>query len=277
MKKQNNWRIYAVLGLFFLFGAAIISRLFFLQIMERKLFQAQALGQQTGIFDVKGERGQIFCQNNNGGTKPLAINRDNWTLTASLADVQDKDTFAEKLSKITDLKKEEILSKLDGQDAYVTLAKDVSNEQLDKIKALNLAGLYWQNNPSRFYPQGNFLSQTLGFLGGEGAGQYGIEGYYDNELQGKSGIVEQKSGLASILSSDSQVSLDGSNLYLTVDYNIQFQAEALLKKAQQKLSMEAGQIIVLKPDSGKILALAKKTWEFSKMAQYRSFLSPAQL
>jgi cell division protein FtsI/penicillin-binding protein 2 len=116
--------------------------------------------------------------------------------------------------------------------------------------------LSWQNEPDRFYPQGQMASQTLGFLGGSGSGQYGVEGYYDDILKGKTGIQEEKSGLDSTFSNNSQISLNGSDIYLTIDYNIQFQAEELLKQEQKKDDIDSGQIIVLKPDTGKILALA---------------------
>ena len=262
MKKFSNWRIYFILFLAFIFGAAIISRLFFLQIIEHKLFEAQALGQQVDLNDVIGLRGQIFCKSyqtgdkNSGEVKSLAINKDSWIISANPNDVLDKPAFAEALSQIIGQTKDEIISKLDSQDSYIIIQKDLITADLDKIKALNLKGLSWQNEPQRFYPQGKMASQTLGFLGGLGSGQYGIEGYYDDVLKGKSGIQEERSGLDFIFSNNDQASLDGSDVYLTIDYNIQFQAEELLRQEQKKDDIDSGQIIVLEPDSGRILALA---------------------
>lgn len=264
MKKPINWRINIVLILIFIFGAAIISRLFFLQVLERKLFQAQALGQQSSFNNVTGARGQIFCASSQetkgsqglGEVKSLAINEDSWLLSVNPNDISDKTAFADILSKNINQTKDQILSELNSENSYVVIEKDLSPDDLNKIKALNLKGLSWQNEPKRFYPQGEMASQALGFLGGQGTGQYGVEGYYDDILQGKTGIEEEKVGLGSIFSNDNQVSLDGSDLYLTIDYNIQFEAEALLKKEQEKDDIESGQIIVMKPDTGKILALA---------------------
>jgi cell division protein FtsI/penicillin-binding protein 2 len=264
MKRQANWRINIVLVIFFILGAAIFSRLFFLQILERKLLQAQALGQQTDFSNVIGSRGKIFCENSqetkgaqgSGEIRDLAMNRDSWTISVTPENILNKENFAELLSKNINLTKDQILLQLDSKNPYIVLARDLSSDNLSKIKALNLKGLSWQNEPKRFYPQGQLASQVLGFLGGEGKGQYGAEGYYDDILQGKSGVVEQKSGLDSIFSDLNPISLDGSDIYLTIDYNIQFQAEALLKKAKEKLDIESGEIIVLKPDSGKIIALA---------------------
>ncbi|MFH1967878.1 MAG: penicillin-binding protein 2 [bacterium] len=263
MKKFGNWRLNLILGFIILFGAAIISRLFFLQVLEHKHYQAQALGQQMGFSKVTGSRGQIFSaisqqtqgREGSGEVKSLAINRDSWTVYVNPEEVVDKSDLAERLNEVIDMTMEEVLSKINSEDSYIVIKKDLTSDKLNKIKTLDVAGLSWQNEPDRFYPQGEFLSQTLGFLGGEGAGQYGIEGYYDNILQGKSGIKEERKGLGSIFGND-EISLDGSDIYLTIDYNIQFQAESLLKKAKENLDIEAGQIIVVKPDSGKILALA---------------------
>ena len=100
-------------------------------------------------------------------------------------------------------------------------------------------------------------AQTLGFLGGQEIGQYGIEGYYEDNLQGKSGVKEQGGGIGAMFNNDSgPVSLDGSDLYLTIDYNIQFEAEELLKQEKVKDDIDSGQILVMQPSTGKILALA---------------------
>lgn len=260
MNRLKNWRANTVLFLIILIGAVIISRLFFLQIIERKHFQAQALGQQTGFLNITGDRGQIFCKNNQenkdwGEIKNLATNKDSWTVSAILKDIPDKEIFAETLSSYIDMTKEEILSVLSLQENYAVIKRKLSSDQISKIKQINLGGLVWDNNPERYYPQEEFLAHVLGFLGGSGTGQYGVEGHYEDILKGKFGIKEEKKGLESIFS-ENNISLDGSDVYLTIDYNIQLEAESLLKKAKDKLDMDSGQIIVLQPTTGKILALA---------------------
>ncbi|MEK7124194.1 MAG: penicillin-binding transpeptidase domain-containing protein, partial [Patescibacteria group bacterium] len=93
-------------------------------------------------------------------------------------------------------------------------------------------------------------------LGGrDNKGQYGLEGYYDGILQGKEGIAKDQKGLG-LIGADSPENLNGSDLYLTIDYNIQFQAEQLLLEEQKKDDIDSGQIIVIKPDTGRILAMA---------------------
>lgn len=263
MKNTKSWRIILVFLFILFIGAGIIARLFFLQVLNHKRYESEALGQQAAFSNVVGSRGQIFCKNSqetkgassSGEVKSLAINKDEWAITANPSSITDKQNFAKILSEHTGQTEEEIFSQINNDSSYAIIKKDLSSDQLDKIKALDLDGLYWHNEASRFYPQEEMAAQALGFLGGEGAGQYGIEGFYEDILKGKTGIREDKRGLDSIFS-DNNLSLDGSDIYLTIDYNIQFQAESLLKKAKENLDIDAGQIIVMKPDTGRILALA---------------------
>lgn len=245
-------------------GAAIVSRLFFLQVINHKYYQAQALGQLVGFQDVKGSRGEIFIESSqeskgsvgSGDIKSLAINKDRWTIIATLKEIEDKEYFSEILSKNINEPYDLVFSKIEGENPYAVIKKGLSSEELDKLKILNLNGLYWSNDQARYYPQENLAAHTVGFLGGDGSGQYGLEGYYEDILKGKSGIKEEKKGLDLIFSNQEENSLDGSDLYLTIDHNIQFEAESLLKKAKEELDIQTGQIIVVKPDSGRVIALA---------------------
>lgn len=245
-------------------GAAIFSRLFFLQVSEYKYYQAQALGQRAGFQDINGRRGEIFFENSQESKgaegqdeiKSLAINKDSWTITAAVKEIEDKKYFAEILSKNINEPHENIILALEGGNQYSVLKKRMSSDELENIKALNLKGLYWADEPERYYPQEELASHVAGFFGGDNIGQYGLEGYYEDALKGKPGIREEKRGLDLIFSSGDENFLDGSDIYLTIDYNIQLEAESLLKKAKEELEIKSGQIIVMKPDSGRILAMA---------------------
>ncbi len=261
---MKNWRLNFILIVIFIFGAAVISRLFYLQILNRKFYQAQALGQQAGFREVYGSRGQIFfvnSQENKGAagteeTKSLAINKDFFVVSAMPKEIENKDTFAKILAENIGEAKEAVVSKLEGQNSYTVIKRGLAQEDADKIKNLNLKGLYWERIPARYYPQENLAAHVVGFLGGDGVGQYGLEGYYDQNLKGKSGIKEEKRGLDLVFSPDIPDSLDGADLYLTIDHNIQFEAESLLKEVKKNLNIASGQIIVIKPDTGRVLAMA---------------------
>ncbi len=249
--------------LFFILAATIVGRLFYIQVFNHKLYQAQALGQQSQFQEIKGLRGEIFFENSkesqgeqsSGQSESLAINEDKWLIYAVPKEIKDKNNFATVLAKSQKIPKETILSKMEKSDSYAVIEKDLSAKELEEIKKLNLKGLYWENHSARYYPQAGLASQAIGFVGGDETGQYGIEGYYDDILKGKEGIKEEKRGL-DLINSENYDDLNGSNIFLTLDYNIQFQAESLLNQAHLDFSIESGQIIVLKPDTGKILALA---------------------
>lgn len=250
----------------FILAAIIIGRLFYLQVLSHKFYQSQALGQQLRFREVKGSRGEVFFENSkeslgrygSGQLKGLAINEDNWQVYAILNQVKEKNSIAKALSGVIGESKESIDLKLEKSDSYAIIKKNLSPEEIEAVKKLKLEGLYLENIPGRYYPQKGFASQLIGFMGGNGQGQYGIEGYYNDILEGKEGIKEEKRGLGLIDPEAFENSdyLNGSDIFLTVDYNIQFQAESLLQQAYKDLSIESGQIIVLKPDSGRILALA---------------------
>ncbi len=260
---MKDWKSKFFLSLIFIAALIIIGRLFYLQILNHKFYQAQDLGQKTGFAEIQGTRGEIFFENskdsdgNNGSgeIKSLAINKDKWLISAIPKNIKDKNNFSLELSKSIDATKESILSKLEKSDSYTIIKKDLSDQEVTAVKSLTLDGLTLENSPGRYYPQGQMASQVVGFLGGDLNGQYGLEGYYDDILKGKSGIKEEKKGL-DLIDSEPLADLDGSDLYLTVDYNIQFQAESLLQEARKSIDIDSGQIIVLKPDSGRILALA---------------------
>ena len=117
---------------------------------------------------------------------------------------------------------------------------------------LNIKGIYLAQKSTRYYPQQSLAAQLVGFLGGEGTGQYGLEEYYDDLLQGERLVYEGK------IFSDftaSEKESRGSDIVLTIDYNIQFEAEKLLEAYKGKLHFEGGEIIVLEPSTGRVLAL----------------------
>ncbi len=261
---MKNWRVYLIISVGVLLAASIIVRLFYLQIINGKFYQSQALGQQIGFKEIQGSRGEVFFLNSkesrgaqsSGDIKSVAINKERWTLAALPPKITDKPAVAELLAGPLDDSAKNILAAIDTTATYVVLHKDLSTDEAAVIKKMKLEGLSFESVSARYYPQEGLAAQVIGFLGGNDTGQYGIEGYYQDILKGKSGIKEEKRGLDLIDADTTQQYLDGSDLYLTIDYNIQFQAESLLKEAAKNIAIDSGQIIVVKPDSGRILALA---------------------
>lgn len=251
---MRNWRINLIFVILVIFAAAIISRLFYLQIINHKFYQAQALGQQTVFEEVEGARGEVFFKDN---AKSLAVNNDKCLVYVVPQEIEDKKETADVLSEIIKDPSSQILSKIEEGDSYTIIKNKLTDQELNEIKNLKLKGVYLDRLPGRYYPQEGIAGSVIGFLGGDGTGQYGIEGYYEEILKGEKSFKEEPRTL--ILFNPQKLeltNLDGSDLYLTIDYNIQFEAESLLKEAKEKFSIDSGQIMVLEPDTGKVIAMA---------------------
>ena len=240
---MKKWRINLIFILIILFGAAIISRLTYYQIVKQELYRALAQGQQRDFQLIKGERGKIFF---NGG-EILATNIKGKYVFVCPDEIEEKEKTAIKLSQIFNLEEELILEKIERNSLFEKIKSNLTKEEEQTLEEINLLGVYLGEAVFRQYPQETMASQVIGFFGGEEKGQYGIEGYYDDFLQGKERIFS---------SENSQGSDEGADIFLTIDYNVQFMAEKLLAKAEENLNIEAGQIIVLDPNTGKVLALA---------------------
>lgn len=252
---MRNWRIYLILGLLILFGAGIIIRLFDLQILKHKFYQAQALGQQTVFEEVEGARGRIFSKD---AQKSLAVNSDSWTLYVNPQEIDNKEEVASALSEIIKTSNSQVLTKIEKENSsYAVVKNKLTEEEVNSIELLELEGVYLDRLPGRYYPQENVLAPVVGFVGGDQTGQYGLEGYYDEILRGEKSFKEEPRTLVLFDPQKLELSsLDGSDLYLTIDYNIQFEAESLLEEAKEKFDIDSGQIIVLEPSTGQVVAMA---------------------
>lgn len=251
---MKNWRINSVLIFIIVFSAVIVSRLIFIQVIKHQYWLALAQGQQKSFVFLQGERGEIFFQD---GTN-LAINQNSDLVYVSPNEVENPEEAAAILSSILDLDKNSILEKINKNSFYDVIKRGLDQQELEELKKTNIAGVYLGQETQRFYPFGSLASQVAGFLGGDGKGQYGIEGFYDEILQGKDEMLEKEMGPAGYLRINESENpfKKGSDIFLTLDYNIQFMAEKLLKKAKENLDIKEGEIIVIEPNSGKILALA---------------------
>ncbi len=252
---MRNGRINFIFSVLIILGAAIISRLFFLQIIKGKLYQAQALGQQATFQEIEGNRGQIFFKDK---AKILALNDDKWAVYLSLNEITDKIETIKSLSAVIKESEQQISAKIEkSASSYVLIKNKIGETEAENIKKLKLNGIYLEKQPSRYYPQNGLGAKIVGFVGGNKIGQYGLEGYYDEILKGKKSIKEgYKNFLFFDFKDDNSLNLDGADLYLTIDYNIQFEAENLLKEAKKNFDIDAGQIMVMEPLSGKIIAMA---------------------
>lgn len=244
-----------VIAVVFLIGGIILSRLFYLQIKEGSYYKAMAQGQQNSVSEVQGERGSIYFKNG----EIMATNEQDPYVFISPEEITDKDKVADDLSQVLGIAKGTITELMSRQGSYYEVVKyDLSKNEEDKLNTLDLTGVHIGYQDKRYYPQNNTASQIVGFINADGAGQYGLEGYYDDILQGKTAVQKQeKNPWGFLLSLTDNSSMDGASITTTIDYNIQFMAEKILKEGIDKYDAEGGQIIVMDPNTGAIIAMAQ--------------------
>jgi cell division protein FtsI/penicillin-binding protein 2 len=171
-------------------------------------------------------------------------------------------------------------------DPYEPIKHKVEEETLKKIQELNIDGLNYIMEKERYYPDHELGAHLLGFVGYRGkkkSGQYGLEGFFDEELTGHYGSVRaEKAANGEIIiinGREYNKPQDGSNLILTINRSIQFEVCRRLKESVQRHGANGGTVIVMNPKSGAILAMC--SWpsydpnNYNKVESIESYNNPA--
>ena len=253
---MSNGRINIVIVIVFLIGGIALSRLFYLQINRGDYYKAMAQGQQTSLSETEGERGEVSFK----GGELLAMTEKQPYLFLSPEEIEDKEKAADMLSPIIDKSKSVLLEMMSKEGSfYEVVLETIAPDKASQVTDLGLEGVHIGYKTKRYYPQESTASQIIGFINENGEGQYGLEGYYDEDLRGKTVLEKRETNPYSfLLKMDEKDSLDGASLTLTIDYNIQFMAEKLLKAGVDKYDAEGGEIIVMDPNTGAIIAMAQE-------------------
>jgi len=191
---------------------------------------------------------------------PYLISEKYATASAGLSEDEQKAKDAEIKTK-----EEELTNRLATKTLFwVQLSRKITKDAKEKIQAKNIAGLGFEEDQKRFYPESSMAAQVLGFVGsdkfGVDTGYYGLEGYWDRRLRGKSGRLGQETdpfGFPILVGKYRPIEPQkGASLYLTLDRSIQFMVERSLKQAVEKYGARDGTVIVADPKTGGILSMA---------------------
>ncbi len=270
MVRRPETNIYnkrsSLLTAFLLLVFGIITfKLFNLQILRGEEIRLLADKQHSIYQKLFPSRGEIkILDNISKDTVPVATNLKSYLVYAVPQDILNPGLTSAGLATVLGLDQKELLEKITQQGKkYVPLKKKLTEEEQEKIKNLKLPGIFFDSEDTRYYPENNLLSQTLGFVGYKGdqrVGLYGLERYYEKDLAGVPGeLVADKDVSGTFIfgtQTHGQAAVDGSDLILTVDKTIQFKAESVLKDAVLKNSADSGSIIVANPKTGAVLAIA---------------------
>lgn len=279
-KRTSNWRTTALFLLLLTPAFGLVARLYYLQIIRGDYYGALAVGQKIDISAPLPPRGEIFFQDKAGASKYIAaINKEVPLVYADPGEIKSGEEVMDKIGSIAEIKPEDkdaIFERLNNKDSsYALIARHLTEDQANKIKELELDGIYIKNEVVRFYPAGNLASHALGFLGfnseGQG-GQYGVEKQYDDLLSGKS---IQGFSFSNIIARDGDAAAD---IELTIDYGVQFAVEKKLQELYEKWQPESASALFMDPQTGEILAMAHipnfNPNEYSKTEEISTFNNP---
>ncbi|MEK7524947.1 MAG: penicillin-binding protein 2 [Patescibacteria group bacterium] len=277
----TQFRLRVVFFLIPFFALLIVMRLFYWQIIRGPGLAERADRQHQEVVVLAGERGDILDSSGEllAGTQNLyhlfvyqpQLEKDKAAVIDLLAPVLAPDppeaspgakvvTEADMLAQTRSL----LLDRLNLTSNWVSLKHYLTPDQKKTIEALNLKGLGFEDEFTRFYPEASLAAQVLGFVGsdlaGEPQGYFGLEGYFDRQMHGREGKIRSEKdafgnpiliGRYNLLSS-----ITGRSIVTTIHKQTQFLVESLLRDGLTRYQAKAGNVIIMESATGKILAMA---------------------
>ena len=221
---------------------------------------------------IPAKRGNIYDRNG----EALAINVSSYTLIAYLDEsrsegedelyhVKDKKNTAKKLATVIDMKEDDIYEILNQENMYQvefgTAGKGLTELEKEEIEKLNLPGIDFIEDVKRYYPNGSFASYVLGYAttneDGKIVGEFGMEELLNDVLSGTDGYTTYQKDLNGYkIPGTKEVTVDavdGNDVYLTIDSNIQFFVEQAIGEAEENYNFDWMTIVVADAKTGEIL------------------------
>ena len=246
--KVLNWRFALIFFCILVSIFMIVYKIFSIQISEGNFLQNEGNKRYIKYKNIMPIRGTIFDRNN----FPLAISSVNYDLYAL------KGFKKSQLLKLAENFDIEIEITSDDYQKKTILKRNISNEDINLIKKLNLTNFEIEVRHSRHYPLGDQIAPLIGFYGKDGA-QEGLEKSYDRMLSGVTGRKQYfKNAKQEIFSQPIEIKkpIQGRDIQLTIDATLQFYAYKYLVEGIKNNEAKAGTVIILDNEKGEVLAMA---------------------
>jgi len=254
-RNSINTRLYLLAAVLVLWCGGICLRLVYLQIFRYESFQKRAIHERERTEEVSAKRGIIYDRT--GRELAMSISVD--SAFAVPTEIPDLAGTVSLISKITKTDPRETLAKCKAARTFCWVARKADAETADRIRSLNLRGIYFQKESRRFYPKRELAAQVLGYVGMDDEGLSGIERQYNDKLRGSPGrMLISVDAHRKWFGSVEKQPEPGENVVLTIDQQIQYIAERELAVGMQQTHAISGTIIVQNPHTGEILALANQ-------------------
>lgn len=249
--------IFLVVCLVFLL---VIAKVFYIEVIEYNKLSKLASSLWSRNLPITADRGEIYDRNG----KAIATNITTTSLVFIPNQITDKEAVAKDISEILGVEYEEILahaSKKSSIERVHPEGRQLSYEVAEKISELNYDGVYLVKESKRYYPYGNLLSHTLGYVGIDNQGLSGLELNYDKYLTGVDGAIKYFSdgkGHRLNLEEVYMAPQSGMNLTLTIDLDLQLAVEKELDNVIDMYDPEDALILAMDPKTGEVLAMANR-------------------
>ncbi len=254
-KKRVRFRIYFAASFLLLAMCIVLARAYQLQVVQKDRLLAIARDGYMGSIKLLPKRGAICDRQGH----ELALSVEVESIYAHPKRIKDKIQTAKKLSRALNVKRQSLLALLKKKRSFVWIKRRIPPEKAERVKALELEGVGVTTESKRFYSGKENAAHLIGFAGDDNQGLEGLEKKYDKLLRGpQNSLIQMKDALGRPFSIINPTpSGDGMHdLILTIDKDIQYKAQELLKSAVMKTKARSGHCLVVNPQTGEILAMA---------------------
>ena len=274
--KVSIKRLKGFLVFIFIVFIALVAKIGAIQFIDGTWLKERAYSQSTSSTVVSAKRGTIY--DSNGKALAISAEVDTVSVNPEYLVVKEKgevnqektqelrEKMAQKFAEIFSLEYDDVLKKLNSSRSVETIASKVETDKVTTLKAWLKenkisSGVNIDEDVKRYYPYNNLASNLIGFCGTNNQGLDGIELSYDDELKGTNGkLITAISVIQTAIPDQNEQYIapeNGSNIYLTIDSNIQTIVEKYLKQAVEENNCQrGGNAIAVNPENGEILAMA---------------------
>ena len=261
MDEREKWiriRIRLVAICFILAFGFIVARAFQLQVIGQQRWQKKADRQYQRTIPLLAQRGTIFDRN--GEKLAVSVGVDSLFIVPSK--IESPDQSAKMLADALSMDRRTVRDKMRSEKNFLWIKRQATPSESDRVRAMQLPGVGFIKEHRRYYPNSEIGAQVIGFTGLDPKGLEGLELAYDSTMLGQGGfLVMERDALGRGMSgADSKVEggAQGSDLYLTLDKNLQYIVEKELAAGIRETKARAGTAILVNPMTGAVLAMANQ-------------------
>ena len=233
----------------------LMGRLVYLMVFCSEYYGQKAEDLHERERDIKAARGKIIVATG----VVLADNKTVCTISVIHNQISDPEAVIAALTKELGIAEEKVRARVEKVSSIERIKSNVDKETGERIRAYGLSGVKVDEDYKRYYPYDTLASKVLGFTGGDNQGIVGLEVKYDEYMQGTNGKIltlTDARGVEIENAGESRLDpIDGNDLHISLDYNIQMYAEQAAGKALAQKQADSVSIIVMNPSNGELMAM----------------------